>query len=92
MSAHAPLAVVTGGAGFIGSHMVDLLLAATDSEGQPLLEVFLFDFDETIYGHRVTVEFVHKLRDEEKYDTLDALTRQIRADVVQARDYFARVA
>ena len=63
-----------------------------DSHGQPLLEVFLFDFDETIYGRRVTVEFVHKLRDEEKYDTLDALTRQIRADVVQARDYFARVA
>ena len=60
--------------------------------GQPLLEVFLFDFDESIYGRRVTVEFVHKLREEEKYDTLDALTRQIRADVVQARDYFARVA
>ena len=61
-------------------------------DGRPLLEVYLFDFDETIYGRRVTVEFVHKLRDEEKYDTLDALTRQIRADVVQARDYFARVA
>ncbi len=61
-------------------------------DGKPLLEVFLFDFDESIYGRRVTVEFVHKLRDEEKYDTLDALTRQIRADVVQARDYFARVA
>jgi riboflavin kinase/FMN adenylyltransferase len=63
-----------------------------DSNGQPLLEVFLFDFDETIYGRRVTVEFVHKLRGEEKYDTLDALARQIRADVVEARDYFARVA
>ena len=61
-------------------------------DARPLLEVFLFDFDETIYGRRVTVEFVHKLRDEEKYDTLDALTRQIREDVVQARDYFARVA
>ena len=61
-------------------------------DGMPLLEVFLFDFDESIYGRRVTVEFVHKLRDEEKYETLDALTRQIRADVVQARDYFARVA
>jgi riboflavin kinase / FMN adenylyltransferase len=61
-------------------------------DGKPLLEVFLFDFNENIYGRRVTVEFVHKLRDEEKYDTLDALTRQIRADVVEARDYFARVA
>ena len=60
--------------------------------GKPILEVFVFDFDETIYGRRVSVEFLHKLRDEEKYDTLDALTRQIRADVVEARDYFARVA
>ncbi len=59
------------------------------SGGQPLLEVFVFDFDESIYGCRVTVEFLHKLRDEAKYDDLDALTQQIRADVAQARDYFA---
>ena len=56
---------------------------------KPLLEVFVFDFDETIYGRRVTVEFLHKLRDEEKYDDLDALTHQIRADVAQAREFFA---
>jgi len=56
---------------------------------KPLLEVFVFDFDEDIYGRRVTVEFLHKLRAEAKYDDLDALTRQIRADVAQARDYFA---
>ncbi len=58
---------------------------------KPLLEVFVFDFDEEIYGRRVNVEFLHKLRAEEKYDDLDALTRQIRADVAQARDYFAAV-
>jgi riboflavin kinase/FMN adenylyltransferase len=57
--------------------------------GRPLLEVFLFDFDETIYGRRVAVELLHKLRDEEKYDTLAALTTQIRADVAQARAFFA---
>jgi riboflavin kinase/FMN adenylyltransferase len=56
---------------------------------KPLLEVFVFDFDEAIYGRRVTVEFLHKLRDEEKYDDLDALTQQIRADVAQAREFFA---
>jgi riboflavin kinase/FMN adenylyltransferase len=59
------------------------------ADGKPLLEVFLFDFDETIYGRRVSVEFLHKLRDEEKYEDLEALTHQIRADVAQARDYFA---
>ena len=57
--------------------------------GEPLLEVFVFDFDETIYGRRITVEFLHKPRDEEKYDDLGALTQQIRADVAQAREFFA---
>ena len=61
-------------------------------DGVPLLEVFLLDFDQSIYGRRVTVEFLHKLRDEEKYETLDALTHQIRVDVGRARDYFARMA
>jgi riboflavin kinase/FMN adenylyltransferase len=56
---------------------------------KPLLEVFVFDFDEAIYGRRITVEFLHKLRDEERYADLDQLTRQIRVDVAQARDYFA---
>jgi riboflavin kinase/FMN adenylyltransferase len=55
----------------------------------PLLEVFLFDFDATIYGRRITVEFVQKLRDEERYPDLDALSAQIRADVAQARELFA---
>ncbi|HYQ99110.1 MAG TPA: bifunctional riboflavin kinase/FAD synthetase [Casimicrobiaceae bacterium] len=57
--------------------------------GEPLLEVFILDFDHVIYGRRVTVEFLHKLRDEERYPDLDALTRQIRADVAEARAYFA---
>ena len=57
--------------------------------GVPLLEVFIFDFDDTIYGKRVGVEFVHKLRDEERYADLEALTSQIRTDVAQARDYFS---
>jgi riboflavin kinase / FMN adenylyltransferase len=61
-------------------------------DAKPLLEVFIFDFDETIYGRRVNVEFLHKLRDEEKYDDLAALTQQIRADVAQAREYFATAA
>lgn len=57
--------------------------------GDPVLEVYLFDFAESIYGRRVRVELLHKLRDEEKFDSLDALVHQIRADEAQARDYFA---
>jgi riboflavin kinase/FMN adenylyltransferase len=58
---------------------------------KPLLEIFVFDFDEAIYGRRIAVEFLHKLRDEERYADLDQLTRQIRVDVAQARDYFATI-
>ncbi|MDQ6924291.1 MAG: bifunctional riboflavin kinase/FAD synthetase [Pseudomonadota bacterium] len=58
-------------------------------DAKPLLEIFVFDFDEAIYGRRIAVEFLHKLRDEERYADLDQLTEQIRVDVAQARDYFA---
>ena len=59
------------------------------ADAKPLLEVFVFDFDQAVYGRRIVVEFLCKLRDEERYSDLDALTRQIRADVAQAREYFA---
>jgi riboflavin kinase/FMN adenylyltransferase len=59
------------------------------TDARPLLEVYVFDFDEAIYGRRIEVEFVQKLRDEERYSDLDALTLQIRVDVAQAREYFA---
>jgi riboflavin kinase/FMN adenylyltransferase len=59
------------------------------ASGVPLLEVFIFDFDDVIYGRRIAVEFLHKLRDEERYPDLDALTRQIRADAARAREFFA---
>jgi riboflavin kinase/FMN adenylyltransferase len=57
--------------------------------GTTLLEVFIFDFAESIYGRRIHVDFVHKLRDEERYPDLDALKRQIAADIEQARAFFA---
>ncbi|RAP57286.1 bifunctional riboflavin kinase/FAD synthetase [Oleiagrimonas sp. MCCC 1A03011] len=52
---------------------------------QPLLEAHLFDFDEEIYGHRIRVEFVTHLRDEEKFDDLDALVVQMDRDAAAAR-------
>ncbi len=52
-----------------------------------LLEVHLFDFDRDIYGAQVQVEFLHKLRDERRFDSLDALKAQIALDAQQARDF-----
>jgi riboflavin kinase/FMN adenylyltransferase len=57
--------------------------------GRPLLEVFIFDFHEAIYGRRIAVEFLHKLRDEARYPDLDALRRQIGRDIENARAFFA---
>jgi riboflavin kinase/FMN adenylyltransferase len=56
---------------------------------RPVLEVHLFDFDREVYGAHLTVHFLHKLRDEAKYDTLEALTAQIARDVATTQDYFA---
>lgn len=56
--------------------------------GKPVLEVHLLDFDQEIYGHRLCVHFLHKLRDEAKYADLDSLARQIGRDVADARQFF----
>ncbi len=52
---------------------------------EPLLEAHLFDFDRDIYGRRLRVEFVAHLRDEEKFDDLDALVAQMDRDSADAR-------
>lgn len=52
---------------------------------EPLLEAHLFDFDGDLYGRRIEVEFVAKLRDEEKFPDLDALKRQMDRDAAEAR-------
>lgn len=50
------------------------------------LETYLFDFDKQIYRQHVEVEFVRKLREEEKFPTLDAMVEQIREDARMARE------
>jgi riboflavin kinase / FMN adenylyltransferase len=55
----------------------------------PLLEVHLFDRDGDLYGEHLRVRFLKKLRDEQKYDGLDALKQAIARDARQAREYFA---
>lgn len=50
-----------------------------------LLEVYIFDFDQDIYGEYIRVEFVQKLRDEVKFVDLDALTQQMHIDAAEAR-------
>jgi len=56
---------------------------------RPVLEVHLFDFDREIYGQHLSVHFLHKLRDEMKFDSFEALSAQIARDVQATQDYFA---
>ncbi len=55
---------------------------------KPILEVHLFDFAEAIYGSSVSVTFYRKLRDEQKFASLEALQTQLQIDIAQARNYF----
>lgn len=52
------------------------------------LEVHVFDFNGDLYDQHVHVQFFHKLRDEQKFDGLDALKAQIALDALQAKNYF----
>ena len=52
---------------------------------EPLLEAHLFDFDGDLYGQRISIEFVAKLRDEEKYPDLPTLVAQMDRDADMAR-------
>jgi riboflavin kinase/FMN adenylyltransferase len=56
---------------------------------KPLLEVHLFDFDRDIYGEYIHVDFIEHLRDEEKFDTVDALVAQMQIDEQNARSALA---
>lgn len=53
---------------------------------EPLLEVHLFDFEGDLYGQRMAVEFVGKLRDEQKFDGLEPLKAQMALDARRARE------
>ena len=57
-------------------------------DAKPVLEVHLFEFNQQIYGKHLRVEFLQKLRDEQKFDGLEALTRQIALDVEHAKKWF----
>ncbi len=52
----------------------------------PVLEVNIFDFKKEIYGKRIKVEFVKKIRDEKKFNSLDDLKKQIAKDVNTAKE------
>jgi riboflavin kinase / FMN adenylyltransferase len=60
-----------------------------DGSGRPRLEVHLFDWQQECYGAHLRVHFLHKLRQEQRFESFDALTAQIRRDADDARAWHA---
>jgi riboflavin kinase / FMN adenylyltransferase len=58
---------------------------------EPLLEVHVFDFEGDLYGRAIEVEFIAKLRDEVKFDSLDLMMVQMQVDATRARDVLSKV-
>ena len=52
---------------------------------RPVLETHIFDFEKDIYGRRITVQFIEKIRDEVKFDSIDLLKSQIKKDIEEAK-------
>jgi riboflavin kinase / FMN adenylyltransferase len=79
-------AVRASGAGLAGHPAVASLGTRPTVDGtDPLLEVHLFDFDGSLYGRYLDVDFMARLRDEQKFESLDALVAQMHRDAAAAR-------
>ena len=61
----------------------------TFDDGQPVLEVFLFDFDGDIYGREIEVAFIDKVRGDRKFASAEELVVQMNADCAKARELLA---
>ncbi|MGI8811468.1 MAG: bifunctional riboflavin kinase/FAD synthetase [Pyrinomonadaceae bacterium] len=59
-----------------------------ENEAEPSIESYLFDFDGDLYGDVLRVRFLHRLRDERKFNGVDELKAQIEKDSARALNYF----
>ncbi|MGQ0286436.1 bifunctional riboflavin kinase/FAD synthetase [Pasteurellaceae bacterium 22721_9_1] len=74
--------------GLLVQGVANIGLRPTVNGVRQLLEVHLFDFNQNLYGENIQVEFCHKLRDEMKFPSLEALKEQIQQDEREARQWF----
>ncbi len=59
-----------------------------ESDADPSIETYVFDFDGDLYGDVLRVRFLHRIRDERKFNGIDELKAQIEKDSNRARNYF----
>ncbi|MBZ0242441.1 MAG: riboflavin kinase, partial [Bacteroidales bacterium] len=61
----------------------------TVSNSELTVEVNIFDFDKEIYGEEITISFIDRIRDEHKFENLEALSRQLTKDSLTAKALLA---
>jgi riboflavin kinase/FMN adenylyltransferase len=59
-----------------------------ETDVEPSIETYIFDFDGDLYGDVLRVRFLHRLRDEKKFSGIDELKAQIQKDTQRALNYF----
>ena len=59
-----------------------------ESDADPSIETYVFDFEGDLYGNVLRVRFLHRIRDERKFNGIDELKAQIEKDSNRARNYF----
>jgi len=77
-----------GGRRFQG--VASIGIRPTFDAGPVSIEVYLFGFEGDLYGQQMEVQFVKRLRGEEKFSDVDSLVRQIRKDVDEAMQVLAQ--
>ena len=62
-----------------------------DNDGRVTVEGFILDFSGDLYGQELRMEFYHRIREERKFSSFQALSDEIRRNAQQTRDYFQAV-
>jgi riboflavin kinase/FMN adenylyltransferase len=76
----------------VGEHLAAVNVGVRPTFGtdlHPLIEAFLLDFDGDLYGRRLTVEFIARLRAEQRFERVEELVAQMRRDVQRTRELLA---
>ncbi|OED42746.1 riboflavin biosynthesis protein RibF [Endozoicomonas sp. (ex Bugula neritina AB1)] len=85
---HGVFAVRVSVSGHRFNAVANLGIRPSVGGGKPVLEVHLMDFKSDIYDQTIRVEFVEKIRDEQKFESLEALRAAIENDIESARKIF----
>jgi riboflavin kinase / FMN adenylyltransferase len=88
---HGVYATTTTIDGVVHAGLTNIGVRPTFNETEPTIETHLLRFSGDLYGRRVRLSFVQRLRDERRFDTIDALRAQIEADQRRADHLFSRI-